>query len=139
MNKLMVAVAGVFFFSVVGVQAQNGPVATSVRVDKGQGIYGPLFVTIGGREQKIAEQAQQAWILSGGRYVVYSSSDGAGGYENEGQSLHVYDVRHAKTQADHVSVFHGPDSRGGHDKQKEASFTRDLGRWWFGRFVCCRR
>ena len=86
-NTLMIV--GVFFFSVVCVQAQ---VATNVRVDKGQGVYGPLFVTIGGAEQKIAEQAQQAWILSGGRQVVYSSSDGAGGYENEGQSLHVYDL-----------------------------------------------
>ncbi len=116
MNKLIIAVVGVFFFSVVGVQAQNGPIATSVRVDKGEGIYWPLFVTIGGKEQKITDQAQQAWILNGGRYVVYSSSEGAGGYENEGQSLHVYDVRHTKTQADHVSVFHGPDSRRGDDK-----------------------
>lgn len=82
-------IVGVFFFSVVCVQAQS---ATSVRVDTGGGVFGPLFVTIGGAEQKIAEQAQQAWILSGGRHVVYSSSDGAGGYENEGQSLYVYDV-----------------------------------------------
>jgi hypothetical protein len=88
MNNLMLAIVGVFF-SVVGVQAQS---VTGVRVDKGEGIYGPLFVTIGAGEQKIAEQAQQAWILSGGRYVVYSSSDGAGGYENEGQSLHLYDA-----------------------------------------------
>ena len=61
-------------------------------------IYGPLFVTIDGTEKKITEQAQQAWILSGGRYVVYSSSDGAGGYENEGQSLHLYDVRTGKSK-----------------------------------------
>lgn len=86
-NTLMIV--GVFFFSVVCVQAQ---VATNVRVERGEGVYGPLFVTIGGAEQKIAEQAQQAWILTGGRQVVYSSSDGAGGYENEGQSLHVYDL-----------------------------------------------
>ena len=82
-------IVGVFFFSIIAVHAQS---ATNVRVDKGQGIYGPLFVTISGKERKITEQAQQAWILSGGRYLVYSSSDGAGGYENEGQSLHIYDV-----------------------------------------------
>jgi len=107
MNKLIVAVASVFFFSVVGVQAQNGPIATSVRVDKGQGIYGPMFATIGGTEQKITDQAQQAWILSGGRYVVYSSSEGAGGYENEGQSLHVYDVvtrRHKRIMSQYFMV-----------------------------------
>ena len=88
MKKLLIAVVGFLFFT-VGVQAQ---LVTNVRVDKGEGIYGPLFVTISGKEQKVAEQAQQAWILSGGRHVVYSSSDGAGGYENEGQSLYVYDV-----------------------------------------------
>jgi hypothetical protein len=55
-------------------------------------IYGPLFVTIGGTEKKITDQAQQAWIINRGRHVVYSSSEGAGGYENEGQSLHLYDV-----------------------------------------------
>src|SRR4026209_571697 len=89
MNKLLIAVVGVLFLSVVTVRGQ---IATSVRVDKGEGIYGPLYVKIGDGEQKVAEQAQQAWILSGGRNVVYSSSDGAGGYENEGQSLHVYDL-----------------------------------------------
>ena len=103
MNKLIIAIVGVLF-AMVGVQAQS---VTSVRVDKGEGIYGPLFVTIGAGEQKIAEQAQQAWILSGGRYVVYSSSDGAGGYENEGQSLHLYDVttrRHKRIMSEYYMV-----------------------------------
>lgn len=103
MSRLLIAVFGVFF-SIVGVQAQS---ATSVRVDKGEGVFGPLFVTIGGGEQKVADQAQQAWILSGGRHVVYSSSDGAGGYENEGQSLHVYDVitrRHKRIMSEYYMV-----------------------------------
>src|SRR4030095_6663200 len=65
--------------------------ATSVRVEKPE-IYGPLFVTVAGTEKRVTEQAQQAWIINGGRHVVYSSSEGAGGYENEGQSLHLYDV-----------------------------------------------
>lgn len=96
MSKQLIAVVSVFFFSIVCVQAQSAQSATSVRVEKGEGIYGPLFVTTGGKEQRIAEQAQQAWIFNGGRYVVYSSSDGAGGYENEGQSLHLYDVHTGK-------------------------------------------
>jgi len=84
-------IAGVVFFlmlSAVCVPAQR---ATSVRLEK-DGIYGPLFITIAGKEKKITDQAQQAWIINGGRHVVYSSSDGAGGFENEGQSLHLYDV-----------------------------------------------
>ena len=69
--------------------------ATSVRVEKPE-IYGPLFVTVAGAEKRVTEQAQQAWIINGGRHVVYSSSQGAGGYENEGQSLHVYDIATGK-------------------------------------------
>jgi hypothetical protein len=66
-------------------------IATNIRIEM-RDIYGSLFVTIGGTEKKISDQAQQAWIINRGRHVVYSSSDGAGGYENEGQSLHLYDV-----------------------------------------------
>ncbi len=69
----------------------SGQRATNVRIEM-RDIYGPLFVTIGGTEKKITDQAQQAWIINRGRHVVYSSSEGAGGYENEGQSLHLYDV-----------------------------------------------
>ena len=65
--------------------------ATNVRIEM-RDIYGSLFVTIGGIEKKITDQAQQAWIINNGQHVLYSSSDGAGGYENEGQSLHLYDV-----------------------------------------------
>lgn len=65
--------------------------ATRVRIAM-RDIYGALFVTTAGTEKKVTDQAQQAWIINRGRHVVYSSSEGAGGYENEGQSLHLYDV-----------------------------------------------
>src|SRR6185369_11885330 len=65
--------------------------ATNVRVDM-RDIYGTLFVTVAGTEKKVTDQAQQAWIINDGRHVVFSSSEGAGGFENEGQSLHLYDV-----------------------------------------------
>jgi hypothetical protein len=94
-RRIIARVAVVLFLSAVSVPAQIAQKlpqrATSVRVEK-DGIYGPLFITIDGTEKRITVQAQQAWILNGGRHVVYSSSDGAGGYENEGQSLHLYDV-----------------------------------------------
>lgn len=80
--------------------------ATKVRVQM-EGIYGPLFATINGAEKKIATEAQQAWIFNGGRYVVYSASDGAGGFENEGQSLHLYDVRtrnHRRIMSEYFAV-----------------------------------
>jgi hypothetical protein len=93
--ELTIAVVALLIVSSVYVAAKNdrssGQIATNVRIEL-RDIYGPLFVTIGGTEKKITDQAQQAWIINGGRHVVYSSSDGAGGYENEGQSLHLYDV-----------------------------------------------
>lgn len=71
------------------------PRATNVRIAM-RDIYGELFVTIAGTEKKVTDQAQQAWIINGGKHVVYSSSEGAGGFENEGQSLHLYDVNTGK-------------------------------------------
>ena len=65
--------------------------ATKVRIAMRDN-YGDLFVTIAGTEKKVTDQAQQAWIINRGRHVVYSSNEGAGGYENEGQSLHLYAV-----------------------------------------------
>ena len=95
-KRIIPGIVVFLFLSTVCVRAPNAQdlsqKAISVRVEK-EGIYGPLFVTINGTEKRITEQAQQAWILNGGGYVLYSSSDGAGGFENEGQSLHLYDVR----------------------------------------------
>ena len=85
---LTIPVVALLIVSAVNVSGQR---ATNVRIEM-RDIYGSLFVTIGGTEKKITDQAQQAWIINQGRHVVYSSSEGAGGYENEGQSLHLYDV-----------------------------------------------
>jgi hypothetical protein len=60
--------------------------------------FGPLYVTIGGKERKIADRAVEARIIQRGRQVVYSGLDGAGGFENEGQSLRIYDARTGKTR-----------------------------------------
>jgi hypothetical protein len=92
---LTIAVVAFLITPTVYVAAKNARPpeqrATNVRIEM-RDIYGSLFVTIGKTEKKITDQAQQAWIINGGRHVVYSSSEGAGGYENEGQSLHLYDV-----------------------------------------------
>ena len=71
--------------------------ATNVRIATRDGdIYGDLFITMAGTEKKVTDQAQQSWIINGGLQVVYSSNKGAGGYEGEGQSLHLYDVATGK-------------------------------------------
>lgn len=67
---------------------------TSTRVAVADGrFFGTLYVTIGGKEKKIDDEAIAAWIIQGGQRVVYSGREGAGGYENEGQSLSIYDGR----------------------------------------------
>lgn len=69
------------------------PVVTAVRVAPPAGAFsGPLYATVGGRERKIADEAIKAWVIQGGRKVVYSGRDGAGGFEDEGQSLRAYDA-----------------------------------------------
>ena len=92
---MMIAIIVLLIVSTVYVPARNAQTSeqrvTKVRIDM-RDIYGTLFVTIAGAEKKVTDQAQQAWIINGGRHVVYSSSEGAGGFENEGQSLHLYDV-----------------------------------------------
>lgn len=84
------------------------PVITKTRVAVSEGVFwGPLYVTIDGKERKIADEAIESWIIQRGRQVVYSGRDGAGGFENEGQSLRIYDARtgkHRKIMSEYVGV-----------------------------------
>lgn len=90
--EVTISIVVLLIASAICVTAQTTtPRATKVRVEM-RDIYGALYVTIAGAEKKVTDEAQQAWIINGGRHVVYSSSDGAGGFENEGQGLHLYDV-----------------------------------------------
>lgn len=79
------------------VAAQSLITKARVAISEGQ-FSGPLYVTIGGKESKIADEVLQAWVIQGGRKVVYSGRDGAGGFENEGQSLRAYDARTGKVR-----------------------------------------
>src|SRR5258706_14512997 len=67
-----------------------------VRVDPADKTAGPLYVLAGGREFRVAGKALNAWIVGGGQQVAYSAPDGAGGYENEGNALHLYDLQSGK-------------------------------------------
>jgi hypothetical protein len=84
----------VAYVALVGLTcAAFAPVATKLRLTS---VGSPLYATIGRTEKKIADVALKAWIIEGGRHVLYSGRDGAGGYENEGQSLHLYDASTGK-------------------------------------------
>jgi len=67
-----------------------------VRVDHSDNNGGPLYVSVGDRELRVTDKALNAWIVGAGRQVAYSAPDGAGGYENEGNALHLYDLQSGK-------------------------------------------
>ena len=95
--RLTLALAAALIFAAAA-QAQM-PLITKARVEKaGEAFTGPVYVTVAGQEKKIADSALEAWVIRGGRQVVYSGLDGSGGFEDEGQSLRVYDARTGRTR-----------------------------------------
>lgn len=60
--------------------------------------FGTLYATINGVEKKIDDAVIDAWVIESGRNLLYSKRDGAGGFENEGESLHVYDPQTGKSR-----------------------------------------
>lgn len=80
--------------------------AQSVRVDKGKDQYGPVIVMVGGHEDKIADESSGAWLINGNKAVVYTGRDGAGGYENEGQSLYRFDLSTGRRTKLLAEVYH---------------------------------
>lgn len=86
------------------------PLATVAGINRPAGdkwSAGPVFATIAGKKQKLADEGLNAWVLGGGRFVAWSGRDGAGGFENEGQSLHVFDTqtgKSSKVMAEHFMV-----------------------------------
>ena len=81
-----------------GVRAAQARV-TKIRLHKPDNQYlGTLYATVNGAERKLAEPVIDAWIIEGGRSLVYSMRDGAGGYEDEGESLRIYNARTGQTR-----------------------------------------
>lgn len=73
--------------------------ASSFRIDEsGTSRGGKLYITVAGRERSIYNGVFDAWLVNDGRDVVFSSHDGAGGFENEGQSLRIYNVATRSTR-----------------------------------------
>lgn len=94
LNCLLI-ISGLFALSVFGQNLR----ATAFQIKKpGEYSGGDLSITVGGKKKKIYDAAFDAWIINGGKEVVFSGADGAGGFENEGQSLRIYDVKMGKTR-----------------------------------------
>ena len=91
------AIAFLLAIACAAVHAQTQPLITAARVARAEDqMTGPVYVTVGGKETKIANAGVDSWIIQGGRQVVYSGRDGSGGFENEGQSLYIYNARTAR-------------------------------------------
>ncbi len=76
-----------------------GEVVKSIRVARdGNRWYGSVFITVGGSEHKIAGWASCAWIISEGKEIVFASDGGSGGFEGEGHTLHIYNVKTRETR-----------------------------------------
>jgi spore germination protein GerM len=90
----LVILGGLFSFPIFGQRA------TSFEIKNVQSVVigGELYVKIGGKNRKIANEAVDVWIINNGQQVVYSAADGSGGFENEGQSLRIYEVKTGKTK-----------------------------------------
>jgi hypothetical protein len=90
-------------------RANPQPRASSFRLTKLVPIEGSqLYITVNGRERKVTNHALYAWIIDDGKSVVYSWSDGSGGFENEGESLRIYDVRTGRIRkilSEYVAVW----------------------------------
>ena len=73
------------------------PAKDSVKVRPGE-----LIATIGGKKIGVKDsyisQFTKAFILDGGKTIAFTGTDGAGGFENEGQSLRLYDVATGKSR-----------------------------------------
>lgn len=81
--------------------AHAGATATAVRVARDTTTFGtgPAWVRLStGDSLQVADSAFRAWRLGDGALVAWSGLDGAGGFENEGQSLTVLDVATGRRQ-----------------------------------------
>lgn len=94
LSTCLIILGGLFTLSVFGQKA----IAFEIKTGE-YGVYGGnLIIKINGKKRKIADAAENVWIINDGKEVVYSGRDGSGGYENEGQSLRIYDVKTGKTK-----------------------------------------
>jgi hypothetical protein len=85
----------IFTFSIF---AQNQKISAVEIQSEPDGFGGKVVITINGKKQEISENGYLAWIVNDGKALVYSDRDGSGGFENEGQSLKIYDIATGKTR-----------------------------------------
>ncbi|NJM54416.1 MAG: hypothetical protein HC846_14190 [Blastocatellia bacterium] len=118
------------FFSISVFSQDSRAMSFEVKKDeKNYVFYGQLIITVNGQQKVVAEEAADAWLISGGKEIVYTSRDGAGGFENEGQSLYIYDVQTGKSRKI-MAQYYGIIGVSEHKLKKRANctFSQNAGR-----------
>jgi len=93
---VLAALSGLFSLTVSGQSLR----VTDFEIREDDSPYdgGKLLITINGKKRQVTNVAQDAWIVNGGKEVVYSVNDRTRGFEGEGQSLKIYNVATRKTR-----------------------------------------
>ncbi len=95
---LGILVAQLWILPTVSAQVRQ-PRASSFRLERTEAaLTQRLYITVNGKERRISNVAVDAWLIDDGKSVAYSGLDGSGGFENEGQSLRIYNVRTRNTK-----------------------------------------
>ncbi len=115
---------------VLGLLCVLGPIAQAQTVssfklspNKDDSPTDDLVVTIAGQSKTITPMAFNAWIIEQGRAVLWSGPDGAGGFENEGQSLWRYDAETGKKRRVSADYFEIDSVREVKSKSGKPSFV----------------
>ncbi|QYO67317.1 hypothetical protein [Leptolyngbya sp. 7M] len=100
MKRLSIFLLLLMFCSMAGLSQE--PVVTPAiefRIESA-GFSGTLYLRIVGEERKVADGVVNVWIINEGKEVVYSTRGsafgGAGGFEDEGHALWIYETRAEK-------------------------------------------
>jgi Sporulation and spore germination len=94
--KLKIFIAAILLTLTISIFAQNQKIYAVKIQSEPDGFGGKVVITVNGKKQEISENGYLAWIVNDGKAVVYSDRDGSGGFENEGQSLKIYDIATGK-------------------------------------------
>ena len=86
--------SGLFSLSIFGQTASK----LEFKKDESSFSGGKLYIKVGGKKRKIYHNARDAWIVNRGKEVVYSVNEMTRGFEGEGESLFIYEVKTGKTR-----------------------------------------
>lgn len=80
----LMMIAGLFLLPAFGQKATSYEFKNAERNPSGYLLSGELYITVADKEIKLTDAAVEAWLVDGGKAVVYSGRDGAGVSDSRG-------------------------------------------------------